>query len=200
MPVSLSTASSDWPAAVHSRSPERAAQGADAPVAERRHAHPVEGAVAADASSTSGRRRRRSCSRCSAGRRATSSSSSSSVGIGSVPATRAVATSADGSSVIRSGRPHSARQVVVVEGDDHAVGGDLDVGLEVAVAERDGVRRTPRIVFSGASAAPPRWAKAIGAGQSRNGSASSGHARRVCVGAWLVCTSAPAGRRAPGHQ
>ena len=68
---------------------------------------------------------------------------SASSGIGSLPSTRAVDTSCQPQ---RADPPRSAagaRQVVVVERDEHAVGGDLHVGLEVAVAERDRAARTP---------------------------------------------------------
>ena len=121
-PVSLSSVSSHVPAAVHSRWPEEPAQGADPPIAERRQADPVEGAwrVITSASGRTPASLLQSMLKRASGQ---ASSSSSRVGIGSVPSTRAVATSAAVSSETRSGRPHSARQVVVVEGDDHAVGG-----------------------------------------------------------------------------
>ena len=56
---------------------------------------------------------------------------------------------------------------VVVEREQHAVGGHVHVGLDVAVAERTACSNAG-IVFSGTSLAPPRWANGIGPGQSRN--------------------------------
>jgi hypothetical protein len=57
-------------------------------------------------------------------------------------------------------------QARIVEGHDHAVTGDVRVGLEVAIPERDG-RAERRERVSGATSAPPRCAMAIGAGWSR---------------------------------
>ena len=68
-----------------------------------------------------------------------SSSSSAIVGTGCSPAIRAARTS---SAVSRASSPCGVGDPVerlVVEGEQHAVTGGVDVGLEVAVAERDGV-------------------------------------------------------------
>ena len=50
-----------------------------------------------------------------------------------------LATSFQVSSLMSAGAVGDPIESVVVEGDQHAVGGDVDVGLEVAVAEVDGV-------------------------------------------------------------
>jgi hypothetical protein len=60
-----------------------------------------------------------------------------------------------------------------VEGDDDTVGRQVGVGLEVAVAEI-AARAKAGSVFSGASPAPPRWAKARIPGWSRYGHADAG--------------------------
>ncbi len=56
-----------------------------------------------------------------------------------LPSTSAFDTSDQGSSLILPARPRGAQQIVVVERHQHTVGGHLHIGLEVAVAEVDGV-------------------------------------------------------------
>ena len=109
-PVTLSTASSHRPAAVHSRSPSaRRRERTRRSLNDVRHTRSR--ASWRLITSTSGRTPESLLQSMLNRASGQSSSSSSSVGIGSVPATRAVASSAAESSETRSGRPHSRDEI-----------------------------------------------------------------------------------------
>ena len=99
--------SSSGPALVHSPGPSRPRRRREPAVAERRRRTPGRATSSRRSTSTSGSTARVGLAvDVDPRRRATPPSRSSSRGIGSVPSTRAVATSRHGSSAIRPGRPH----------------------------------------------------------------------------------------------
>ena len=140
---------------MHSAGPSRRRAPLQAPAAERTDQHPVEHVEALDAGRPAARAR---------------ASSLQSMLIRAVgPRRQQLLEARDGLAPVDAGRRHvlpgelrdvswpSARplQVVVVEGDHDAVGGDVDVGLEVREAEVDGVlERRHRVLrcLAGASA------------------------------------------------
>ena len=88
-----------------------------------------------------------------------------------MPSTRAVAHLAPRQLADPARPPARARQVVVVERHDDAVGGDVDVGLEVAVAELDRAAGTPAWCSPG-----PRWPRRGGRTRSARASRGTGGA------------------------